>query len=75
MILNVWDIQSKWIHTTDGVSSTLYAGMCRWGGSELYVLIEGEADDLPKSDRSTDGEQSSRELLRTGRLQRYVGDR
>lgn len=30
---------------------------------------------LSESDRASDGEQSSRELLRTGRLQRYVGDR
>lgn len=68
MILNVWDIQSKWIHTTDGTASTLYAGYCRWGGSELYVLITEESDELSESDRPSDGEQSSRELLRTGRL-------
>ena len=53
MILNVWDIQSKWIHTTDGVSSTLYAGMCRWGGSELYVLITEESN-------ATEGDMGSR---------------
>ena len=30
---------------------------------------------LSESDRPFDGEQSSRELLRTGRIQRHVGDR
>ena len=29
---------------------------------------------VSESDRSINGEQPSRELLRTGRLQRYVGD-
>lgn len=43
MILNPWDIQSKHIHSPDGVASPLYAGECRWAGGELYVLacIEG----------------------------------
>ena len=68
MILNVWDIQSKRIHTTDGTASTLYARYCRWGSSELYVLIAEESDELSESDRPSDGEQSSRELLRTGRI-------
>lgn len=45
MILNPWDVQSKQVHTTDGVASTLYAGECRWGGSELYVLVERLNDD------------------------------
>ena len=56
MILNVWDIQSKWIHTTDGTASTLYAGYCRWGGAELYVLVERKPNDLSESDRASDGE-------------------
>lgn len=43
MILNPWDVQSKHIHSADGVSSPLYAGECRYGGGEMYVLaaIEG----------------------------------
>ena len=51
MILNPWDVQSKQIHTTDGVASTLYAGTCRWGGNEMYVLVEvknEEDSDNPK---------------------------
>ena len=35
--LNPWDVQSKHIMSTDGISETLYAGECRWGGSEAYV--------------------------------------
>lgn len=42
MILNQWDVQSKHIHTTDGVASPLYAGECRYGGGEMYVLVVGE---------------------------------
>ena len=46
MILNPWDVQSKHIHTTDGVSSPLYAGECRYGGGELYILVaEDERTD------------------------------
>lgn len=48
MILNPWDVQSKHIHTVDGIASSMYAAECRWGGSELYVLIEGNNDDIPK---------------------------
>lgn len=40
MILNPWDVQSKHIHTTDGICSTLYAGECSWGGGTTYVLVE-----------------------------------
>lgn len=46
MILNPWDVQSKQIHTTDGVASTLYAGECRWGGNEMYVLVERARTDV-----------------------------
>lgn len=30
---------------------------------------------VSENDRRTDGEQPSRQLLRTGRIQQYVGDR
>lgn len=40
MILNPWDVQSKHIHTVDGKASTLYAGDCRYGGGEIYVLTK-----------------------------------
>ena len=72
MILNPWDVQSKHIHTTDGIASSMYAADCRWGGSELYVLIEGNNNDIPKDNRSADGKQPSGELLRTGCLHRHV---
>lgn len=39
MILNQWDVQSKHIHTPEGIASSLYAGECRYGGGEMYVLV------------------------------------
>ena len=66
MILNPWDIQSKHIHTADGTASALYAGECRYGGGEMYVLVE--RNDLSECDRLIDGKQPSRKLLRTGRI-------
>ena len=40
-----------------------------WGGAiHGVVLMIEEHDDLSESDRPTDGEQSSRELLRTRRI-------
>lgn len=38
MILNPWDVQSKQVHTTDGVASTLYAGESTWGGGWQFIL-------------------------------------
>lgn len=32
------DVQSKQIYTAEGVAPPLYAGECRWGGGECYVL-------------------------------------
>lgn len=72
MVLNPWDVQSKHIHTTDGIASSMYAADCRWGGSELYILIEGNNDDISEDNRSADGEQSSGKLLRTGRVLGHV---
>lgn len=55
MVLNPWDVQSKHIHTIDGVMSALYSGECRWGGSEAYVLVtvvnEDEQDDNPDGEK------------------------
>ena len=31
MILNPWDVQSKHIHTVDGIASSMYAADCRGG--------------------------------------------
>ena len=72
MILNPWDVQSKRIHTTDGIVSTLNSGERRWGGGDEYILVEGEERDISEQDSPTDGKQSSGQLLRTGRIQRYV---
>ena len=36
--LNPWDVQSKHIQTPDGVAESLYAGECRYGGGESYVM-------------------------------------
>ena len=33
MNLTPWDVQSKQIHTTDGVAPTLYAAEKTWGGA------------------------------------------
>ena len=36
--LNGWDIQSKHVQSTDGIAEPLYAGECRYGGGESYLL-------------------------------------
>lgn len=38
MSLNNWDVQSKHIQPTDGIAESIYAGECRYGGGESYVL-------------------------------------
>lgn len=40
----------------------------------FYKQKEGAIDDISEGDRIVNGEQSSRELLRTGCVQRYVRD-
>lgn len=40
--LNKGDIQSKQVLDPSGIAPTLYAGECRYGGGEMYVL-DGEA--------------------------------
>lgn len=37
-VLNGWDVQSKHIQPEDGIAEPLYAGECRGGGGESYVL-------------------------------------
>ena len=44
--LNPWDVQSKHIQTPDGVAESLYAGECRYGGGESYVMDGVEASGL-----------------------------
>ena len=40
--LNPWDVQSKHIQPEDGIAETLYAGECRYGGGESYVMTENK---------------------------------
>ena len=53
MILNPWDVQSKHIHSIDGVASPLYAGECRYGGGEIYVLAAIEGNGIRPSHRGS----------------------
>ena len=39
--LNSWDVQSKHIQPEDGIAESLYAGECRGGGGESYVMARG----------------------------------
>lgn len=43
--LNPWDVQSKHIQPEDGIAESLYAGECRYGGGESYVLQHTSAPD------------------------------
>ena len=36
--LNPWDVQSKHIQPENGIAESLYAGECRGGGGESYVM-------------------------------------
>lgn len=44
--LNSWDVQSKHVQPTNGIAEALYAGECRYGGGESYVLDEAIAMDV-----------------------------
>ena len=63
--LTPWDVQSRQIFTADGAWMTLYAGQ---GGGRGYVMYES----IPEDNRSVMCEQPSRELYRTGCIQRYA---
>lgn len=50
-------------------------GKSRNRGGQLPILVLTETgNELSNSDRSLNGKQSPRELLRSGRIQRNVGD-
>jgi hypothetical protein len=67
MILNPWDSQGNQIADSNGVYPTIRG--CGGAGYQQGYLLQRKVNyDLSESDRPTDGEQSSRELLRTGRL-------
>lgn len=40
--LNNWDVESKHVFDVNGISDALYAGECRYGGGEKYVLYESK---------------------------------
>lgn len=42
--LNPWDVQSKHIQPENGIAESLYAGECRGGGGESYVMVETEVE-------------------------------
>jgi hypothetical protein len=59
------------VYREDDISvSITVCGGSYGGGSEVLVVNE-----LSESNRFVNGEQSSRQLLRSGRIQRHVGDR
>ena len=41
--LNAWDVQSKHIQPESGLAESLYAGECRYGGGESYVMGKNKA--------------------------------
>jgi len=56
------------------LDSSYYKGQGERQGIEReYILVID--NDISKDNRPLDGEQSSRELLWTGCIQQYVGDR
>ena len=61
MNLTPWDVQSKQIYTTDGVSPPIYSGESRYGGGEAYILVVEKQDG--KDTDNTDRE----EVLRVAR--------
>ena len=40
---NPWDVQSKHVQPEDGIAESLYAGECRGGGGESYVMQKTDA--------------------------------
>ena len=41
--INQWDNESKHIYLPDGIVGALYAGECRYGAGESYVLYPAES--------------------------------
>lgn len=48
--LNKYDVQSKAVLDPSGIAPALYAGECRGGGGECYVLTEKRIDDREGAD-------------------------
>ena len=49
MNLTPWDVQSKQIHTTDGVAPTLYAAEKTWGGHSPIIFETHESSDIQEN--------------------------
>lgn len=74
MNLTPWDVQSKQIHTTDGVVPPLYSGECRYGGGEAYILAterKHNEEDTDNTERPRGGvmDWNYKELAATLRAQ------
>ena len=50
--LNSWDVQSKHIQPESGIAEALYAGECRGGGGESYVLQDKKEPILLESNQN-----------------------
>lgn len=72
VILNPWDSQGNQIANSIGIYPTIRA--CGGGGYQQGYLLQRSIDELSDNNGTADGKLSSRELLRTGCLQRHVGD-
>ena len=52
--MNPWDVQSKHIQPEEGKAEALYAGECRYGGGESYVMQKGYSQDAYDKYTETD---------------------
>lgn len=51
--LNAWDVQSKHIQPESGLAESLYAGECRYGGGESYVMGKNKAFGISSYDSNS----------------------
>ena len=59
-VLNPWDVESKQVHDPSGIASCLYAGECRWGGGECYVIVRMEDVQETELPRRSDDPKGSK---------------
>lgn len=52
--LNRWDVQSKHVLDVSGISDAIYAGECRYGGGEKYVLYDAYQHYGYRENKTTD---------------------
>ena len=70
MNLTPWDVQSKQIHTTDGVAPTLYAAEKTWGGHSPIIFETHESSDIQEN--SSPSRQSGGARMGTNGQGRYA---